>query len=72
MEKTKTILKAIAGLIALPIVLAMFTADRIILIFLPHVTGNSFLDVLKDLNKLTPMFYRLITVLALYGLYCLF
>jgi hypothetical protein len=70
-DKTKKILKATLGLLLLPIIFALFTVDRIILVFLPHIKQKTFGDVLKDLQAVEMIIYRIIGVSALYGVYML-
>lgn len=71
-EKTKQILKITLGIILLPIIFCLFTIDRAILIFLPHIKQNTFLGVLRDYEALMLTLYRIIGVSALYGVYMLF
>lgn len=70
-DKTIKVLKAIGGLIALPIVFGLFTLDRLILVGLPHIKHGTFMDVLRDLKLLNATMYRVIGVSALYGVYSL-
>lgn len=69
MKKTKTILKNIASIILFLSLLTIFTIDRMILLFLPHVPSKPIQDIYMNMDKMTPVFQRVTTILIIIGLY---
>jgi len=57
-QKTLYILKAIAGVILAAIIITAFFIDRVILILLPHIHGETMGAMFRRPRNTAPMFYR--------------
>jgi hypothetical protein len=71
-QRAITIGKITLGAFIMPILFAAFIADRIILVFLPHVNGQTVQETFKNLKHFSPVFWRVGFVLFVYLLSILF
>jgi len=73
-QRAITIGKITLGAFIMPILFAAFIADRIILVFLPHVNGQTVQETFKNLKHFSPIFWRvgLIVFIVLFRLLLLF
>ncbi|CAB4152618.1 hypothetical protein UFOVP611_22 [uncultured Caudovirales phage] len=68
-EKVKRILlQVLTTLTTLPLMLTVFTIDRTILIFLPHIHGRNFKNWLESNDSVVQSILRIIAVSGVYGL----
>ena len=69
LKTIQNIIITLTGVIIALMLLIVFCLDRFILIFLPHVKGETFQNVLKDLKLTIPMTYRVLFMIFLYLTY---
>jgi hypothetical protein len=71
-QRAATIARITIGVLLMPILFAMFIADRIILVFLPWTNGETVQETFKNLANFTNISYRVGFVLFVYLLTVLF
>ena len=73
-QRAITIGKITLGAFIMPILFAAFIADRIILVFLPHVNGETVQETFKNLKHFAPVFWRVgfVTFIYFFWLFCFF
>lgn len=68
-QKAKQVLKQILfGLTLLPLTFFVFTVDRVILIFLPHIHGRTFKNWLEANDSVLQSILRIVAVSGVYGI----
>ena len=72
-QKAKRVIQQIAfALTLLPLTFFVFTVDRVILIFLPHIHGRTFKNWLEANDSVLQSILRIVAVSGVYGIIELF